>query len=140
MSRKKYYTRESVREQYHEKRNYCLEKLGGKCVRCGTTERLEFDHIEPSTKEKPVTQIFNRSFDKLDIELAKCQLLCENCHTIKTAEDFATGRIKRAYKERILKHGTPSCYNNDGCRCDDCRKAHTEYWRTRRKLIKAIAF
>ena len=36
-----------------------------------------------------------------------------------------------------LNHGTASCYNNDGCRCDDCRKAWADYMRPRIKRYRA---
>ena len=32
-------------------------------------------------------------------------------------------------------HGTRSGYNNRGCRCDDCRRAATEYKRSRRVSV-----
>ena len=30
-------------------------------------------------------------------------------------------------------HGTTNCYNNLGCRCDECRKAWTDYMRNLRQ-------
>jgi hypothetical protein len=33
--------------------------LGGRCVRCGANEDLEFDHIDPSTKVFAVTEAGN---------------------------------------------------------------------------------
>lgn len=63
-------------------------KLGGKCIKCGTTElfKLEFDHINPKLKTKQITKI---SHDKLDKELINIQLLCNLCHRIKTYEESA---------------------------------------------------
>ena len=34
-----------------ERRKILIERLGGKCVKCGTTENLQFDHIDPNTKK-----------------------------------------------------------------------------------------
>lgn len=65
----------------------CLAYLGGACVRCGTTKNLEFDHIEPSTKEFEITTRITLSWDKLLPELDKTQLLCVSCHKAKTADD-----------------------------------------------------
>lgn len=61
-------------------------KLGGQCIKCGTTElfKLEFDHINPILKTKQITKISN---DKLDKELINIQLLCNLCHRIKTYEE-----------------------------------------------------
>ena len=38
------------RERRRKKRDILREHLGGKCVMCGTTENLQFDHIDASTK------------------------------------------------------------------------------------------
>jgi hypothetical protein len=50
------------------------------------------------------------------------------------------GRIAAA-----SQHGTPSRYNNHGCRCSDCRKAWNSYirervneWRRKRKKSQAL--
>ena len=39
------------RNRYKRNRNEAVAKLGGKCVVCETTGQLEFDHIDPATKE-----------------------------------------------------------------------------------------
>lgn len=36
--------------QYRSWKTETIEALGGRCVECGATERLEFDHRDPSTK------------------------------------------------------------------------------------------
>lgn len=33
-----------------------------------------------------------------------------------------------------IRHGTISAYNNDGCRCDDCRAAIRDYRRRARRV------
>jgi 5-methylcytosine-specific restriction endonuclease McrA len=63
----------------------CIKFLGGKCTRCGSKKNLEFDHIDPTKKEFAITQkIVLRNPEKLAIEVKKCQLLCIECHKIKT--------------------------------------------------------
>lgn len=61
--------------------------LGGKCVKCGVVSGLEIDHIDPSTKVAPVTQMWNKSWDKIEFELKKCQLLCGPHHLEKTLSE-----------------------------------------------------
>ena len=66
-------------------------KLSHGCAVCGynsNTVALDFDHIDPNTK------LFNigRSRAKVSLEalwkeVAKCQVLCANCHRIKTFEN-----------------------------------------------------
>ena len=40
--------RKMSREGYHKRRKLLVEMLGGKCVDCGRTENLQFDHKDPS--------------------------------------------------------------------------------------------
>ena len=80
--------REQKREYNKKKRAICLEYLGGKCVKCGTTERLEFDHIKRDTKKYNIAPRVTYNFDYLKEELDKCQLLCPPCHLNKTASEW----------------------------------------------------
>lgn len=58
--------------------------LGGVCVVCGTTERLEFDHIDPSTKLFDIAKGWARAEKIVLEELEKCQLLCKQHHDEKS--------------------------------------------------------
>jgi hypothetical protein len=77
------------REAYLLRQREVLQELreGQTCVLCphDQAHHLEFDHLDPKNKFKPVTQIFN--IEKLRAEAAKCQLLCIWCHRIKTAAE-----------------------------------------------------
>jgi 5-methylcytosine-specific restriction endonuclease McrA len=95
------------------RRNRLIEMLGGNCVRCGTAENLEFDHIDPSTKDFPISTSLSRAWDDLVEEAAKCQLLCKPCHVAKGAEDRPE-----------LQHGTFYVYQYWNCRCDPCKAAN----------------
>ena len=64
-------------------RKDAIERLGGKCVYCGTVDGLEFDHIDPKTKKFEISSIWRRSKLLRETELAKCQLLCLTDHMIK---------------------------------------------------------
>ena len=108
------------------RRKYAIAALGGKCAKCGATDRLEFDHIEPSTKLFKISDVARRE-DLWLAELAKCQLLCNACHREKTAQEIRCGvhSVKPA-----PTHGTHSCYVT-GCRCEPCTVANREYHRAR---------
>ena len=80
--------RKQQREHRKEKRAICLEYLGGKCVKCGSTERLEFDHIKREGKKYEISSRVSNNFDNLKEELDKCQLLCASCHLDKTAKEW----------------------------------------------------
>lgn len=101
-----------------ERRSMAIAFLGGKCVKCQSTKDLEFDHIDPETKSFDINRL-NRKLDIFMIELAKCQLLCEKCHTEKSALEKLKPQI----------HGTKHSYIYRGCRCPDCTKANSDYCR-----------
>jgi 5-methylcytosine-specific restriction endonuclease McrA len=104
------------KKQYREMtKSWAIAYLGGKCVSCGDTEDLEFDHIDPTTKSFSIGWSLNRTKKYLEPELKKCQLLCAMCHAIKTSKQMKTA-----------KHGTRSMYNN-GCKCKECRHANASY-------------
>jgi 5-methylcytosine-specific restriction endonuclease McrA len=85
-------TREHMRvyvlDRYHRRRAQAIEALGGVCARCGFDDTLEFDHIDPSTKEFRLARgLAGYSETRIQAELAKCQLLCKECHYQKSRED-----------------------------------------------------
>jgi 5-methylcytosine-specific restriction endonuclease McrA len=58
------------------------------CVHCGETDPvvLEFDHLRD--KKMAVSRLLRRYSPKMvKEEIAKCQVLCANCHRRKTAAD-----------------------------------------------------
>jgi|14_taG_2_1085336.scaffolds.fasta_scaffold22157_1 5-methylcytosine-specific restriction endonuclease McrA len=82
------YKAEWSKRNYDENRQYLIDKLGGQCVRCGATEKLEFDHINPLDKSLNVSNKLTLKnayqLEELIEEVDKCQLLCEDCHRKKT--------------------------------------------------------
>jgi len=121
-----------LRKRKNEHRAKGIKYLGGKCINCGATEQLEFDHIKRSSKAHQISWILGCSWDMLKIELDKCQLLCKPCH------------IKKSIIEIDLvesTHGMLSMYTNKNCRCSLCVAANTLYFRQYRlqnKLEKVI--
>jgi 5-methylcytosine-specific restriction endonuclease McrA len=65
--------------------------VGKSCVRCGSNEQLELDHIDPSTRT--TNKFWKYSAVRRETELAKCQVLCKPCHIFKTIHE--DGRIYR---------------------------------------------
>jgi len=106
-------------KRYHERRAEAVERLGGKCVVCGSTEDLQLDHILKEEKEFQIGQLWSVSKERYEAELAKCQLLCRDCH--KAKNQWELGR-----KAAIRTHGTISSYRY--CKCELCRKAYSDYW------------
>tara|TARA_B100001113_G_C20920908_1_gene540043 strand:+ start:57 stop:779 length:723 start_codon:yes stop_codon:yes gene_type:complete len=84
--------RKMSREGYHKRRKLLVEMLGGKCVDCGTTENLQFDHKDPSEKSFRISCVLSERTFK---ELEKCELRCGDCHLEKTKNDFLNGIYDR---------------------------------------------
>ena len=57
-------------------------EANGPCAKCGSWDRLEVDHIDPSTKVSH--NVWGWSETRRLEELAKCQVLCYSCHKEKT--------------------------------------------------------
>ena len=96
---KKIYSREWMRKRRAE---WFADKV---CAVCGTSENLELDHIDPTTK---VThKVWSWTYTRRMAELAKCQALCEECHKKKSADALRTTHCIRGH----LK---------DGGRCREC--------------------
>ena len=87
-----------MREKRHQRKLESIERLGGKCVECGATERLQFDHIDPLEKSFNISNNLYRG-KKLDEELDKCQLLCFKCHLEKTKNEWLNGKLYQGIVE-----------------------------------------
>lgn len=85
------------------------------CVKCGSTDRMELDHIDP--EQKVEHRIWSWSNERRKDELAKCQVLCEECHKDKTA-----GMVRGDF---YWVHGWRNTYRDRGCRCRACTVANT---------------
>lgn len=79
-------------------------KLRKGCQRCGFKAdhscQLDIDHIEPKKAKSKDRQAVNTSWSKqrLKTELSKCQVLCANCHRLKTFQD---GTMFQTYENRV---------------------------------------
>jgi len=105
-------------------RRFVWLNANGPCVKCGSDEDLEVDHIDPSLKIDH--KVWSWSDVRRSAELAKCQVLCHKCHARKTA-------ASRPQKQ----HGTHSMYTS-GCRCQPCRDGHAALKRDYLKRKQSI--
>lgn len=74
-------------------RAHMLEYLYGKvCEECGEADirTFEFAHIDATTKAFGISRAvrLGRSWQEVLSEIAKCRILCANCHKKETAEQF----------------------------------------------------
>ncbi len=68
-------------------------KLVAGCARCGYMEHphaLQFDHLPGTAKAFELGTSSSRTLEAIEAELAKCQVLCANCHAVTTAERRAS--------------------------------------------------
>lgn len=93
--------REYNLQYYHNRRNKLIQQLGGKCVMCGSTENLEFDHINSKEKTFSVGSRIQNNNSEFSAELDKCQLLCHSCHR-KKSKDSKDIKVK-INKETAVK-------------------------------------
>lgn len=80
------------KEAYLIRRAQAIEYLGGKCVDCGFSDSraLQFAHVtERRDGRKTVASMLWGwwKWERVVIELDKCQLRCANCHMIQTASE-----------------------------------------------------
>lgn len=65
-----------------------MERLRGGCVDCGNTNILvlEFDHLPEHVKSFAISRALRGAYNtaKLIVELRKCEVVCANCHVIRT--------------------------------------------------------
>jgi hypothetical protein len=62
-------------------------KLKKGCEVCGYNSHpsaLEFDHIDPATKTYSPSYTISLSWGAMLEEIAKCRVLCANCHAVHT--------------------------------------------------------
>ncbi|CAB4179292.1 hypothetical protein UFOVP1033_74 [uncultured Caudovirales phage] len=80
------YTRPLIEQKTKEIHEYQMEKG---CMDCGYNTHpaaLEFDHLPGTAKLFNIgEEVGNRSRETLWKEIAKCDVVCANCHVIRTS-------------------------------------------------------
>lgn len=114
-------TPEYQRKRKRERRKKFLMLLGGRCAVCGSQKNLQFDHLDPKKKKFHIARMINAPEDVVQKEVEKCQLLCEDCHRLKTKE-------KWEYALPESPHGSLWRYKKYKCRCDKCKAAMSRYY------------
>ena len=89
---------ETQRIRRQERRKFLIEHLGGKCVGCGVTENLQFDHIDRTQKLFSIGKKLDYSLKKLLPEVEKCQLLCYECHELKSLINHDKDNLAEGYR------------------------------------------
>ncbi len=70
---------------------------GGRFAPCS----MDFDHVDPSSKISRVTSLVGRaSIERILAEAAKCDIVCANCHRLRT---FDRRRSKQAVQAGVAQ-------------------------------------
>ena len=75
---------QDVKARGHSKRLKALDYLGGECKACGFDKyktALDIHHLDPNQKDDNFASMRGWSWERIQIELDKCILLCRNCHS-----------------------------------------------------------
>jgi hypothetical protein len=64
--------------------------LSNPCTICSESRVacLQLDHLNTKDKYKNIANMMDYSWTKIEIEINKCRVLCANCHSVHTAEQF----------------------------------------------------
>ena len=104
------------------------------CSDCG--ERyppcaMDFDHRDPSTKRAAVTRMIGRAgTQRLLDEIAKCDIVCANCHRLRTPKTFGSdgagvaqlverqpSKLHVAGSSPVSRSNPPDSYESAACPC-----------------------
>jgi hypothetical protein len=63
-------------------------KVARGCADCGYNDNpvaLHFDHLPGFKKVKQISRLLRCRWETIEREIAKCEVVCANCHAIRTA-------------------------------------------------------
>lgn len=83
--------KEYAKGRYIEKKTFLdAIKVSNGCDDCGEhfpAVCVDFDHRNPETKVSNVSRLLSCSWETLEKEIAKCDIVCANCHRLRTFPD-----------------------------------------------------
>ena len=93
-------------KRYKEEREWLTKLKDKPCLDCGVkypTCVMEFDHVK-GVKKAGVGQLLGheRSREAILTEIAKCELVCANCHRIRTAKRKQFGGNRKYTEEGLF--------------------------------------
>lgn len=91
--------REKIRRIADEKKTRVDALKDKPCMDCGQSFPpyvMDFDHRNPATKSFNIGRGFSRKWATIEAEIAKCDLVCSNCHRIRTFSNLQSQKLPRA--------------------------------------------
>jgi hypothetical protein len=70
--------------------------LKNPCMDCGEANIivLDFVHRDPKSKICQISDLLYKSIPRIQSEIEKCDVVCSNCHRIRTAKMFGSWRLQ----------------------------------------------
>ncbi len=89
------YYAQKYKDHYYKRRDALNEiKVKAGCRSCGYNAHpaaLEFNHLDPKTKLGNIAEkLASWSWEKIQKEIDKCEVLCSNCHHIHSYDTHYT--------------------------------------------------
>ena len=101
LTRAEYLQRQRVRvlRKVHERRAWLSEyRLAKGCADCGYRDHaaaLDFDHNGTKKSFSIMRDGLTRSWGNLEAEVAKCDVVCANCHRVRTQQRLSSDECLR---------------------------------------------
>lgn len=89
-------------QRFRSRKKQAVSHMGGRCADCKMVYPYyvyEFHHLDPSQKEAQFNTLRRRSWEAVVAELAKCVMLCANCHRIRHWEEFDEEPVRETAAE-----------------------------------------
>lgn len=79
---RKAYIKRKNKEKVERNTKIIREVQKDGCIKCGENDPacLDFHHRNPKQKDQPIARMRHYSEERLKTEIAKCDVLCSNCH------------------------------------------------------------
>jgi len=118
------------RKQVREKLQ--ILKAQGACVECGlsgeiATWALDYHHINHDDKVASVSYLVSNgySWKRIEKEIAKCELICSNCHRIRHYKEHKAG----------IKHNAPNPNRSNATKRERKKRKRHE----RKKFMQSLS-
>lgn len=92
-------------KRHEEFKRWLTAQKDRPCVDCDgrfPTVCMQFSHRDPSSKSFAVSQGGQRRRAAVEAEIAKCDLVCANCHAVRTHLQFESGTVVRGRPRSVL--------------------------------------
>jgi len=112
-----------------------IQKLKSEsCSDCGQKFhycQMDFDHRDPTQKKLPISRMSLMGLESIKKEIAKCDLVCANCHRDRTQRQVTKSPQPQSPSYEYRKRKEIEDFVNqlkNGKLCADCKQPHP-YWR-----------